>query len=211
MSGKTCKAVRAGKKIINMVPYSIENSVMEPETISKNGAGLKSQMSRENQFLSIKGADAKQNVFMSALKFCVVLILIFFSYETTFAQIKERKQTMTFVEVEEEEEEDDLVSTSKIIYAAYEENYYGKCKEMDEFAAMILKEAMKTQKALDKVPPPYVNYLRAPGFVYLARSAYKAFFGSSGKGPSYAAIKNVARYWKTAPGGYEETKQLICQ
>jgi hypothetical protein len=74
-------------------------SVMESRVHLKNGASLKSQMSREYQSLSVKGTDVKQNVFMSMLKFCVVLLLMCFSCETIIAQVQQQKlPTQTIVQ-----------------------------------------------------------------------------------------------------------------
>ena len=80
-----------------MGQFRILNSIMETRNHSKNGASLKSQMSRVNQSLSVKGTDTKQNIFMNMLRFCIVLILMCVFCENTFAQVKEKTQTQTFV------------------------------------------------------------------------------------------------------------------
>ena len=58
---------------------------METRDHSINGASLKSQMSKENQSLSVKGADIKQ-ISMNLLKLCTILTLMCFTYEIIIAQ-----------------------------------------------------------------------------------------------------------------------------
>jgi len=117
-----------------MLQFSNSNRVMEPETISKNGASLKSQMSRRNnkmQQLSAKETDAKLKNKMKKLVFMTLIVLMAMSFATSCS--KDEKDTNDLVGTSWIDENDDYKQVisfdSENTFKATYTDYYDDSKQ----------------------------------------------------------------------------------